>query len=119
MRISLASSLKHQTPETNTIGTTHTYYWLERCFRICDVGEFQGHTGTQQCTNLLWFKTCLTLILTARVAETGMPKSGQASGAGTYVYAGTHCCLIALQCSNKGSRMKKKLTILGTGRDKE
>lgn len=117
MRISLASPLKHQTPEMNTIGTTHTYYRLERCFRICDVEEFQGHTGTQQCTNLLRFKTCLTLILTARVAETGMPKSGQASGAGTYVYADTYCCLIALQCSNKGSRMK--LTILATGRDKE
>lgn len=118
MRISLASSLKHQTPEMNTIGITHTYYRLERCFRICDVGEFQGHTGTQQCTNLLWFETHLTLILMARVAETGMPKSRQASGAGTYVCAGTYC-LIALQCSNKESRMKQKRTILASGRDKE
>lgn len=90
MRISLAFSLKHQTPEMNPIGTTHTYYWLERCFRICDVGEFQGHTGTQLCRNLQRFKTCLTLILTAIVAEMGMPESGQASEAGTYVYAGTY-----------------------------
>lgn len=56
MRISLASSLKHQSPEMNRMGTRHTYYQRERCFRICDAASVQGHagrhTGTHQFTVL-------------------------------------------------------------------
>ena len=102
MRISLASSLKHQTPEMNTMGTRHTYYRCERCFRICDVASLQGHVGPQERTDSLWFRTRLTLILTARGAQMRMPKSGQASRVGTCVCAGTlaleatYCYLMAL-----------------------
>lgn len=76
MRISLASSLKHQTPEMNTMGTRHTYYRCERCFRIRDAVPLQGHTGTQDHTDSLRFGTHLTLILVARGAQTRKTKSG-------------------------------------------
>lgn len=89
MRIILASSLKHQTPEMNTMGTTCTYYQCERCFRICDVASLQGHAGTQERTDSLQFKTHLTLTLMARLTQMRMPKSGQASRAGACVCAGT------------------------------
>lgn len=76
MRISLASSLKHQTPEMNMMGTRHTYYRCERCFRICDAVSLQGHTDTQEHTDSLWFGTHLTLILILRGAQRREPKSG-------------------------------------------
>lgn len=120
MRISLASSLKHQTPEMNTMGIRHTYYRCERRFRICDVVQLQGHTGTQKHTHSVQFRTHLTLILTARLAKMTILKSRQASRAGTSVCArtlalGATYYLMALQFSNKGSRKKQKLTFLKSG----
>lgn len=102
MRISLVSSLKHQTPEMNMMGTRHTYYRCEKCFRICDAETLQGHVGTKEHSDSLRFRTCLTLILRARPAQMRMLKSGQASRAGAVVCAGTlaleatYCYLMVL-----------------------